>query len=114
MKGVPLSEPGKRLSVLCLGAHSDDIEIGAGATVLQWQAAGARLDILWCVLSANGPRESEARASAADFLECVERAHIEAHNFRDGFFPAQASDIKAWFETLKERCRARCHSHPSR
>ena len=51
MKGLPLAEPGKHLSVLCLGAHSDDIEIGAGATLLQWQAAGARLDVLWCVLS---------------------------------------------------------------
>jgi LmbE family N-acetylglucosaminyl deacetylase len=104
MKGLPLWEPGKPLSVLCLGAHSDDIEIGAGATLLQWQAAGARLDVLWCVLAANGPRESEARASAEDFLQDAERARIEAHHFRDGFFPAQASDIKAWFETLKGRC----------
>jgi LmbE family N-acetylglucosaminyl deacetylase len=105
MKGLPLSEPGKQLSVLCLGAHSDDIEIGAGATLLQWQASGARLDVHWCVLSASGPRESEARGSAADFLHGAERAHIEVHHFRDGFFPAQASDIKAWFETLKGRCK---------
>ena len=104
MKGLRLAEPGKHLSVLCLGAHSDDIEIGAGASLLQWQAAGARLDVLWCVLSANGPRESEARASAVDFLEGVERARIEVHHFRDGFFPAQASEIKVWFEQLKGRC----------
>ena len=43
--------------------------------------------------------------SAADFLHGAERAHIEVHHFRDGFFPAQASDIKAWFETLKGRCK---------
>ena len=67
MKGLQLAEPGQRLSVLCLGAHSDDIEIGAGATLLQWQASGVRLDVHWCVLSAAGPREAEARASAADF-----------------------------------------------
>jgi LmbE family N-acetylglucosaminyl deacetylase len=105
MKSLRLSEPGKHLSVLCLGAHSDDIEIGVGATLLQWQAAGARLDVLWCVLAASGPRESEARASAADFLQGAERARVEVHHFRDGFFPAQASDIKAWFETLKGRCQ---------
>jgi LmbE family N-acetylglucosaminyl deacetylase len=103
MKGVLLAEPGKHLSVLCLGAHADDIEIGAGATLLQWQAAGVRLDILWCVLSAIGPREAEARASAAEFLEGAERARIEAHRFRDGFFPAEAPEIKAWFEQLKGR-----------
>jgi len=103
MKGLRLAEPGQRLSVLCLGAHSDDIEIGAGATLLQWQAAGVHLDVLWCVLSANGPREGEARASAADFLEGTERGRIEVHHFRDGFFPAQSAEIKSWFEQLKGR-----------
>ena len=103
MKGLRLAEPGQRLCVLCLGAHSDDIEIGAGATILQWQAAGVRLDVLWCVLSANGPREAEARASAADFLDGAERARVETHHFRDGFFPTQSSEIKAWFEELKGR-----------
>jgi LmbE family N-acetylglucosaminyl deacetylase len=103
MRGLRLAGPGQRLSVLCLGAHSDDIEIGAGATLLQWQADGAELDVLWCVLSANGPRESEARASAADFLAGIERKRIEVHHFRDGFFPAEASDIKGWFEQLKGR-----------
>ena len=103
MKGLQLAEPGQRLSVLCLGAHSDDIEIGAGATLLQWQASGVRLDVLWCVLSAAGPREAEARESAAEFLAGAERARIETHKFRDGFFPAELSDIKGWFEQLKGR-----------
>jgi LmbE family N-acetylglucosaminyl deacetylase len=105
MRGLRLAEPGQRLAVLCLGAHSDDIEIGAGATLLQWQAAGARLDVLWCVLSADGPREAEARASAAEFLAGAERARVETHRFRDGFFPAQSAEIKAWFEELKGRFR---------
>jgi LmbE family N-acetylglucosaminyl deacetylase len=103
MKGLQLAEPGQRLSVLCLGAHSDDIEIGAGATLLQWQASGVRLDVLWCVLSATGPREAEARESAAEFLAGAERTRIETHKFRDGFFPAELSDIKGWFEQLKGR-----------
>jgi LmbE family N-acetylglucosaminyl deacetylase len=103
MKGLRLAEPGQRLSVLCLGAHADDIEIGAGATLLQWIAAGVRLDVLWCVLSGSGAREAEARASAADFLEGAERARVEVHRFRDGFFPAQAGEIKSWFEALKGR-----------
>ncbi len=103
MMGLRLGEPGQRLSVLCLGAHADDIEIGAGATILQWKAAGIRLDVVWCVLSAVGSRESEAKASAVDFLEGAERARIEAHRFRDGFFPAQSSEIKSWFEDLKGR-----------
>jgi LmbE family N-acetylglucosaminyl deacetylase len=103
MKPLHLAGAGERLSVLCLGAHSDDIEIGAGATILQWQADGVLLDVHWCVLSANGPREAEARASAEDFLAGVEKARIETQAFRDGFFPAQLPEIKSWFEELKAR-----------
>ena len=98
-----LGEAGQRLSVLCLGAHSDDIEIGAGATILHWKAEGVRLDVLWCVLSGTDTREREARASAEAFLEGAERARIETQHFRDGFFPAQLPDIKSWFEDLKSR-----------
>jgi LmbE family N-acetylglucosaminyl deacetylase len=103
MKGLRLAEPGQRLTVLCLGAHSDDIEIGAGGTILQWMAAGTKLDVTWCVLSGTGPREAEARASATDFLAGADRARIEVHQFRDGFFPAESAEIKAWFEGLKGR-----------
>lgn len=92
-----------RLAVLCLGAHSDDIEIGAGATLLQWIASGVKLDVLWCVLSAAAEREDEARSSATDFLKGAENVRIEVLPFRDGFFPTEGEKIKAWFEALKER-----------
>ena len=103
MKGLRLAEPGQRLSILCLGAHSDDIEIGGGATILHWKDTVVEFEVSWCVLSAAGPRAAEARASASDFLQGVERARVEIHQFRDGIFPAQTSDIKAWFEDLKSR-----------
>jgi hypothetical protein len=41
MKHLRLAGPGERLSVLCIGAHSDDIEIGAGTTILGWIDPGA-------------------------------------------------------------------------
>jgi LmbE family N-acetylglucosaminyl deacetylase len=61
-------EPGDTVSLLCLGAHSDDIEIGAGGTILSWLAMGVKLHVHWCVLSASGVRNAEARASAEAFL----------------------------------------------
>ena len=64
MKALQLATAGERLSVLCLGAHSDDIEIGAGATLLSLIERGVSLDVHWCVLSGAGEREREARASA--------------------------------------------------
>src|SRR5271169_3473846 len=105
MKSLQLTAPGDRLSVLCLGAHSDDIEIGAGGTILSMQERGLRLDVHWCVLSGSGERESEARASASDFLAAAERSQIEVMSFRDGFFPEQGDAIKSWFMALHERVR---------
>ena len=101
------------MSVLCLGAHSDDIEIGAGATLLSMQERGVRLDVHWCVLSGDGEREREARASASDFLAAAESSQIEVMSFRDGFFPEQGDAIKSWFTALKERVRSRPYPHSS-
>ena len=103
MKTLSLARPGERLSVLCLGAHSDDIEIGAGATILGWIEAGVRLDVHWAVLSAAGERAKEAQGSADTFLKGAARAEVELKDFKDGFFPYQGAEIKGWFEDLKRR-----------
>ena len=103
MKTLSLARPGERLSVLCLGAHSDDIEIGAGATILGWIEAGVRLDVHWVVLSAAGERAKEAQGSADTFLKGAARAEVELKGFKDGFFPYQGAEIKGWFEDLKRR-----------
>ena len=105
MRALQLVRPGEHLSVLCLGAHSDDIEIGAGATILSWIASGARLDIHWCVLSAGDERAAEAKASATAFMAGAERERIEIAAFRDGFFPYEGHDLKSWMEGLKGRAR---------
>src|SRR5262249_22694276 len=103
MRALRLAAPGEPLSVLCLGAHSDDIEIGAGGTFLTWIEEGIQLDVCWCVLSGAHIREEEARKSASDFLAGAGRAHVEVMPFKDGFFPVQSEEIKTWFELLKER-----------
>jgi len=103
MKGFSLARPGDSLSVLCLGAHSDDIEIGAGGTILGWIASGVHLRVHWCVLSASGSRAAEAQRSAAAFLAGAASAKVELAEFRDGFFPYQGADIKTWIEKLKTR-----------
>lgn len=105
MRALGLVRPGDRLRVLLIGAHSDDIEIGAGGTLIEWIAAGAELDVHWCVLSAIGDREQEARRSAAAFLEGAKGHVIETERFRDGYFPAEQTAIKDWFEKLKGATR---------
>lgn len=103
MRGLGLAEPGQRLGVLCLGAHSDDIEIGAGGTLLAWIARGVRLDVHWCVLSAPSARGQEAAASARAFLEGAASVEIELKEFRDGYFPAEREAMKTWMQDLARR-----------
>jgi LmbE family N-acetylglucosaminyl deacetylase len=89
------------LRVLVLGAHSDDAEIGCGGTILQLMADGAIGSVCWVVLSGQGPRIEEARASAEALLEGVPDRDIRQPGFRDGFFPYDGADIKGFFEDLK-------------
>jgi LmbE family N-acetylglucosaminyl deacetylase len=92
------SESGLR--VLCLGAHSDDIEIGCGGLLLSLSQQVANLHVDWVVFSAAGPRGKEARAGAKLFLTGAASSKVTLHTFRDGFFPHQPR-IKETFETLK-------------
>jgi LmbE family N-acetylglucosaminyl deacetylase len=101
MRGLGLAKPGETLRVLAIGAHSDDIEIGAGGTILTWIENGVKLDITWCALSAPGEREAEARASAEEFLLGAVSIDIRLAAFRDGYFPAERVAVKDWMEALK-------------
>lgn len=91
-----------RLShVLCLGAHADDIEIGAAGTVLRLLAEYPGLNVTWVVFSACGARDAEARRSAESLLATAGEHRLFVHQFRDGYFPWEGAAIKDTFETLK-------------
>jgi LmbE family N-acetylglucosaminyl deacetylase len=94
-------EPHGSLRLLCLGAHSDDLEIGCGGTVLQWLAQYTGLEVTWVVLSAPGPRAREATESANALLRSATVTKVILREFRDGHFPAQFQEAKNLFEELK-------------
>ncbi len=89
------------LRILCLGAHSDDIEIGCGGTLLKLMERYPHLQIHWVVLGASGQREQEASHSAESFLAGIADKKVIVRGFRDGFFPYMATEIKEYFEELK-------------
>src|SRR5262245_64206109 len=89
------------LRILCLGAHSDDIEIGCGGTVLRLLAERPGSRVHWVVLAAAGERESEARASAAAFLAAAPASTVTLKGFRESYFPYVGAEVKDFFETLK-------------
>jgi len=101
MRSLELAAPGSPLRVLALGAHSDDIEIGAGGTILNWIERGVALEVCWVVFSATGARAVEARASAEAFLQGAAANSIVLCEFRDGYFPYQGIELKDRFEQLK-------------
>jgi LmbE family N-acetylglucosaminyl deacetylase len=105
MRELSLGRPGERLSILCLGAHSDDIEIGVGGTLLSLIDAGSNIDVHWCVLSGRGKRSEEARASAQDFLDGGGDATVAIADFDDSFFPSQSREIKEWLAVLSTRIK---------
>lgn len=90
-------------TVLCLGAHSDDIEIGCGGTILRMVDTVPGVVIGWVVFSAERERIREAKASAGDFLRGVQQKMLLVKNFRESYFPFQAAKIKAEFERLKRQ-----------
>lgn len=90
------------LNVLCIGAHSDDIEIGCGATIRNLLVSDRTVNVYWLVLCADGVRAKEARASAAKFLDGASESTIDLQKFRNGYFPYIASEIKDYFEQLKD------------
>jgi LmbE family N-acetylglucosaminyl deacetylase len=89
-------------TVLCLGAHSDDIEIGCGGTILRLLQEHAGLEFHWVVLSSNPKRKKEASKGAELFLKGARKKKVLIESFRDGFFPYQG-EIKKYFEALKKR-----------
>jgi LmbE family N-acetylglucosaminyl deacetylase len=89
-----------RLRILCLGAHSDDIEIGCGATLLGLAARRPRPEFRWVVWSAPGKRAAEAQSGARRILGASASTQLRLHTFRDGYFPAQFAQIKDSFEAL--------------
>ena len=87
--------------ILCLGAHSDDIEIGTGGVLLELAEKRSDLQVWWVVFSAPGERAAEAQASANDFLSAVPNREIKIGAFSESYFPNEWPFIKDWFEQIK-------------
>lgn len=102
---LPAPAAGRERRILLFGAHSDDIEIGLGGTILAWLAADPHLRITWCVASGAGARGDEAYASASSFLQGSEGAEIVIGEFADTLFPAQMPEIKRWMAAVGEKAK---------
>jgi LmbE family N-acetylglucosaminyl deacetylase len=102
-----------RLSVLAIGAHPDDIEIGAGGMLLSLAEAQPGLRANYLVLTGTAERHQEARSAASAFLPGADLA-IELHDLPEGRLPAAWHQVKDVLEQVARSCSPDLIMAPSR
>jgi LmbE family N-acetylglucosaminyl deacetylase len=97
-----LTPQGRPLSVLAIGAHPDDIEIGAGGTLLRLGSSQPGLQVRYVVLTGTPERQDEARDAAHSFLPTADLT-VELHDLPEGRLPAAWTGVK---EILEQAARS--------
>jgi len=97
-------DPHKQLdTVLCLGAHCDDIEIGCGGTLMTLVERYPRAHFHWLVFASEPEREAETRAAAARIFGSAARYHVEVLSFKGSYLPYQGAEVKDAIEAARAR-----------
>jgi LmbE family N-acetylglucosaminyl deacetylase len=89
-------------SILCLGAHCDDIEIGCGGSLLSLLETHPVDFVQWVVFASNEERKQEAITSANAFLKNAKEKEILVFDYRDAFLNYSGMEVKEKFESIKK------------
>jgi len=89
------------LTILLIGAHCDDIEIGCGGAVQRLLSCHPTARFVWVTLSSDARRSAETRAAAARLLEGAVAPIVQVEEFKGSYFPHCGPALKDYFETLK-------------
>lgn len=92
---------GRPSTILFLGAHCDDIEIGCGATVLRLANEYPEAAFHWVIFSSDERRAAETRRAAGILLAGAKEYNVVIKEFRNAFFPFIGIELKEFFEELK-------------
>jgi LmbE family N-acetylglucosaminyl deacetylase len=96
--------PERPLSLLAIGAHPDDIEIGAGGTLLTLAEAQPRLRAHYVVLTGSPDRKLEARQAAQAFLPTADLT-VDLRDLPEGRLPAVWDAVKDTLEEVAGACQ---------
>lgn len=89
-------------AIAVFGAHCDDIEIGAGATLLTLAERHPGLRVTATVLTSTPDRAAETRAALPTFVPGAD-LDLEIHDLPDGRLPRVWDDAKELVEAAKRR-----------
>jgi LmbE family N-acetylglucosaminyl deacetylase len=95
---APAGEP---LSVLAIGAHPDDIEIGAGGFLLGLAERDVRAR--YVVLTGTPERQQEARNAAREFLPHADLT-VDLFDLPESRFPASWGEVKDALAEVARSC----------
>jgi LmbE family N-acetylglucosaminyl deacetylase len=90
---------GRPLAVLAVGAHPDDIEIGAGGTLLDMAESQPGLRVHYLLFTGSADRQLEARHAATEFLPGADLS-VELHDLPEGRLPARWDRVKDLLEDI--------------
>ena len=94
--------PEQSLSIVAVGAHPDDIEIGAGGLALSLAASHPGLRVHYVLLTGSTERQDEARLAASSFFPGADLT-ISLHSLPEGRLPAVWDQVK---DILTETARS--------
>ena len=89
------------LTILLVGAHCDDIEIGCGGAVLRLVSRYPTARFVWVTLSSDSRRANETLAAASRLLAGAADPLVRVEEFKGSYFPHCGPALKDYFETLK-------------
>jgi len=89
-------------TILCIGAHCDDIEIGCGGLLAELCSAAAPT-VHWFIAVAPAARLAESRHAAQRLLAGARTFELEAHEFADGELPYAGAELKRRMRDLAAR-----------
>lgn len=98
---VPQGGDAAALHVLCLGAHSDDAEIGAAGSLLTLLKHRPGSTLTWVIATGDAVRSQEANDSIEALIGGLASIDVRQLGLRESYLDRLGSEVKEAFEEVR-------------